>query len=194
MASRDLSPAADAVTSGHTPIYLSAPTDDALERICNAQWENPGLNKPIHGVTFLSIHQHNACNHTLSGTVDIDGVEHGFIIDNGDWNGTEVRAWGDPEDVGMAPEPEPPEQITFLPRDQSLFQTRPEMWRVYLAWRKEPWFREMESGYNYDRHFQPGGYVENHYREKAAKRGLRAGYLSDLTTEERASISKAEGK
>lgn len=171
--------------------YLAEPTVEALERICDAQWSNPGLYKTVDGVTFLDIQQHNACNHTLSGTIDIDGVEHGFIIDNGDWAGTVVRAWGDPEDVGTAPEPEPPEPLTFLPNDRSMFWTRPNMWKVYVFWRKEPWFRDMERGYNYDHHFQPSRYIEGHYREKAAKRGLRIGYLSDLSAEERASIAES---
>lgn len=170
------------------PTYLTEPTDEALERICNASWGRPDLRKTVDGVTFLAIYQHNACNHTLSGTIYIDGVEHGFIIENGDWNGTEVRAWGDPEDVGTAAEPEPPEPLTLLPRDRSLFSDRPGMWGVYLAWRREAWFSELVRSYAYDRHFQPGGFVEGHYRTKAEKRGLRFGYLSELGADERASI------
>jgi hypothetical protein len=46
----------------------------------------------------------------------------------------------------------------------------------------------MERSYNYDRHFQPGGKIENHYRDKADKRGLRIGYLSELGAEERDSM------
>lgn len=167
---------------------LKGAPEECLERICDASWGCPDLYKEINGVTFLAIHQHNACNHTLSGTIVHEGQTFGFIIDNGDWAGTEVRAWGDPEDVGVAPEPEPPEPRTFIPRDRGLFLSRPELWSVYLAWRKEPWFRDLERSYNYDRHFQPGGKVEGYYAEKAAKRGLVVGYVSQLGEEERASI------
>lgn len=170
---------------------LSEPTCEVLDRIANAQWSLGSNGGLVDGVTLLDIQQHNACNHTLSGVIEVDGESYGFIIDSGDWNGTVVRAWGDPDDVGVAPEPEQSEPITFVPRSAALSITSPAMWRVYLAWRKEPWFREMERSYNYDRHFHPGSKTERHYREKAGRRGLVPGYLSDLSDEERASIGAA---
>jgi hypothetical protein len=68
----------------------------------------------------------------------------------------------------------------------------PQMFQVYLMWRKQPWFIEKERGYNYDRHFQPGGMVEDHYREWAATRGMKVGYISDLPPEAREAILKAK--
>lgn len=158
-------------------------TADALERICDAHW-NHGIG---NGVTFSKITQHNACNHTLSGEITVDGIDYGFTIDNGDWAGTVVRSW-EANNPGFHADPPAPEPRTFIPRDRDLFNSKPAMWGVYLYWRKQPWFTDMERGYNYDRHFQPGGFVENHYREKAEKRGLVPGYLSDLTEAERESI------
>jgi len=166
------------------PTYLSEPTEEALERICDAHWDESTASS--RGVKFFDIQKHNACNHTLSGVIDIGGVEHGFIIDNGDWNGTVVRSWGDPEEVGVAaqPEPVPPEdQLTFIPSDTNIPYFRPHLFVVYLHWRKEPWFQDKVRGYPYDRYFQPGGYVENHYREWAGKKGMRIGTLSDLGKE-----------
>lgn len=165
-----------------TDLKLSEPTEEALERIANAQWTLGNDGGTHDGVTMLSVYQHNACNHTLSGTVEVDGQTYGFIIDSGDWNGTVVQAWGDPEDVGVAPEPEPPEPRAFVPRDDDLAWKRPGMFGVYMAWRKETWLKDLERSYNYDRHFAPGGKTESYYREKAAKRGLKTGYLSDLTS------------
>lgn len=162
-------------------VYLTDAPEEALERICEAQWANPGTFVTVHGVTFHDIHRHDACNHTLSGVVDIGGVSHGFVIDNGNNSGTVVREWGNPEDVGIYDPGPPPEPRTFVPTNDALAWERPGMFGVYLAWRKEPWFTDMERSYNYDRHFQPGSKVESHYREKAAKRGLKTGYLSDLT-------------
>ena len=161
---------------------LSEPNEDALERIANAQWSLGNKKGTCDGVTLLEVYQHNVCNHTLSGTVEVDGQVYGFIIDSGDWSGTVVRAWGDPEEVGVEPEPEPPEPRTFVPNDDDLAWSRPGMFGVYMAWRKEPWFVEMERSYNYDRHFAPGGKTEGYYRDKASKRGMKPGYLSDLTS------------
>ena len=169
--------------------HTEGPTCEDLDRIANAHWTLGNKVGSTDGVTFFDVQTHNACNHTFSGTIEIDGTVHGFIIDSGDWNGTVVRSWGDPEDVGVAPEPEEQEQITFLPRDGNLFHASPAMWRVYLSWRKEPWFKDLERSYAYDRHFQPGGRTESYYREKASKRGLVPGYLSNLTAEAQASVN-----
>lgn len=163
---------------------LSEPTDDVLERICDAQW-NGGKGD---GITFSAIHQHNVCNHTLVGEIDVDGHVYGFVIDNGDWNGTEVRQWdADPENVGWR-EPAPPEPATFLPAKID-HVANPGLWRVYATWRKERWFADKVRGLNYDRHFAPGGATEKHYREWAATKGLKIGFLSDLRPEARAMLS-----
>lgn len=172
--------------------YLAEPPEEALVRIADAQWDKDNAAK--YGVVFLDIHQHNACNHTLSGTIDVDGVVHGFIIESGDWNGTVVHGWGDPEDVGCYLPGEPPEPRTFVPTNRFLFTERPEMFRVYAYWRTQEWFRDMERSYNYDRHFQPGGQVETYYKEKAAKRGLVPGFLSNFTADERAVIDEVAGR
>lgn len=142
-------------------------TESHLERIAEASWNNGG-----EGIVFLDIHQINACNHVFSGTIEDEGKTFGFIIEMGDISGTHVHDWGDPEDVGTYRAP-PPVLYTFVPQDDHLEIRRPEMYAVYLAWTKEPWFIEMARSYNYDRHFQPGGKIEEHYRALAAKRGLK---------------------
>jgi len=156
------------------------PTTEILERICDAMSGAKGRRGAYNGVTFSDIHQHNSCNHVYSGTIDIEGVEYGFIIQDGDWNGTEVREWGLADDVGSYDPPPPPEPVSFIPVNDHLAWERPEMFGVYVAWRKESWFTEQQRKYAYDRHFQPGGYVEKHYRDWAATKGLKVGYLSDL--------------
>ncbi len=144
---------------------------EVLERICDAHWNGHG-----EGVTFLDIYQHNAANHTLSGVISVDGKVYGFIVDDGDWGGTVVRAWGDPEDVGIY-QPLEVKLKTFVPVDDLLSVNNPFMYRVYLEWRKQSWFREMEGKYNYDRHFQPGTFVESYYSVWASQRGLKTGYF-----------------
>lgn len=163
---------------------LAEPTEEILTRICEAHW-NGCKGEGIH---FSDVYQHDAINHTLSGTIEADGVSYGFIIRNGNWNGTEVLEWGLEDDVGSYQHPEPPEPITFVPNDPHLFARSPEMFKVYGMWRKEKWFTEKVGGYNYDRHFAPGGKTETYYREWAAKRGMKPGYLINFSKEELAAI------
>lgn len=159
------------------------PSEKSLTRICEAHWTHGASGGD--GVKFLDVHQHNACNHTLSGTIEIGGVEHGFIIDNGNLDGTVVRAWGDPEDVGTYDPGPPPEPRTFIPKDDDLFITKPGLFKVYLYWREQKWFKDKEQGYNYDRHFAPGGKTEKYYSEWAETKGMKVGYWSSLPEEAR---------
>lgn len=149
------------------------PSDETLSRICEAHYARKTDGEKRFGVKFSDVHRHDAVNYTLSGTVEINGVEHGFIIDDGNWNGTVVRSWGDPEDVGIYDPGPPPEMRTFIPADDSMFFDRPGMFSVYLHWRKQNWFKDKERGYNYDRHFAPGESTEKHYREWAANKGMK---------------------
>lgn len=155
--------------------------DAVLERIIDA-FLNGGIHGgTIDGVTFNDVHQHNACNHTFAGFLEVDGLPHAFCIDNGDWSGTVVREYGTIDEVSGCYDPgPPPEPMAFVPDDPFLEKNRPEIWKVYLYWRKQSWLTEMEGKYNYDRHFAPGGKTETHYREWAAKRGLRPGLLSSI--------------
>lgn len=140
-----------------------------LEELGYLEWSGEMKNDRIK----LSVkHRHDACNYTHSGTVTIEGVEYGFVIDNGNWNGTVVREWGLAEDVGAYQPPEPT-IYTFIPTSGTLKEDAPGLWGVYLMWRKEAWFKDKERGYNYDRHFHPGGKTENHYRDWAAKKGMK---------------------
>jgi hypothetical protein len=142
--------------------------EDLLERIIDAFCSQ----QKTDGICFDVIHQHNACNHTMDGSIDIEGKTYRFTIDNGDWAGTVVREWGDEETVGLYTPPPPP-QYDMVPIDPSLKATRPSLWKVYLAWRKEPWFAEIIRSYAYDKHFAPGGRTETYYRDKAQSKGLR---------------------
>jgi hypothetical protein len=77
---------------------MKEPTRDDLERIADALWQQP---RGGPGVRFPNIHQYSASDYMLSGTIDIEDVEHGFIIDSGPTNGCVVHGWGDPDDVGV---------------------------------------------------------------------------------------------
>lgn len=149
---------------------LDYPTDEILDRICDAHWNN-GEGE---GVTFYEVYTRNACNHTLYGEVEADGERYTFVVESGDINGTVVHKWGLPEEV-QPYTPEQPERITFVPLENN-FQLR----AVYHKVRETPWFKELEQSYNYDRFFAPGLKTELYYKARAAERGLRPGYLSEL--------------
>ena len=140
-------------------------TDELLDAITNASCNN----KSDDIVTIFDRQTINAANHIFEGSVKFNDQEWFFVMDSGDYNGTVIRQWSlDP--VRM--EKHEPVFYTFVPMNQELKEERPAMWGVYLYWRKQAWFKDMERSYNYDRYFQPGTVTENHYREMAKKRGL----------------------
>jgi hypothetical protein len=151
--------------------YGRAVANELFSRICEAAYDP---KRPQPGVTITNIHRHNAINMTFEGVLLHDGIEFSFVIDDGDWNGTEVREFTTHD---LAPyEPPQPTRYTLVPTDGNLKENRPAMYEAYLRWTREPWFQELLRAYHYDRHFQPGLVVERHYREKAAERGLKLEY------------------
>lgn len=137
---------------------------EILERICDAQWNN-GKGE---GINFSDIHQHNACNHTLSGSIEYQGEIFHFIINNGDWGGTEVIEFGTIDEVGVY-YPPPQTMFDFVPKSKE----DPDFLKLYERWKKEEWFKKKLSSYHYDRHFQPGHKIEQHYKEWADKFRLK---------------------
>jgi hypothetical protein len=160
------------------------PSEEVLERICNAHWN--GQN--IDGVIFLDKYCHDAINYTLSGTVEVEGTIYGFIIDDGNWNGTVVRAWGDPEDVGVYTPPVK-EHLTFVPSDPYVSDFG---LKKYLNVRRQDWFKKLEGEMNYDLHFSPTRKIEKHYSDLAKKKGLRIGLISNQEPRVRDAIQRAE--
>lgn len=158
---------------------------EVMERIADAGWNRKG-----DGVSFKDIHQINACNHVYSGVITHAGEDFGFIIESGDIHGTLIREWGAADEIGTYQSPAPT-LYTFAPADDELKQKRPELYGVYLAWRKTDWFRDKERGYNYDRHFAPGGKTEDHYRAWAASKGMKIVPADVLTDED---VSKCAPK
>lgn len=145
--------------------------DQLLTDICEAFSSSQGKMQ-CGNVTFTDIHTHNACNHTLVGFIFYQGEEFHFIIDNGDWAGTVIQDFGTREDVGDYDPPEP-SQFAFVPNDDDLKTSRPELWEVYLKWKKESWFIEKLQAYHYDRNVQPGIITERHYQDWAASKGMK---------------------
>lgn len=147
--------------------------DEIAERICDAHWNQRKAKD--YGVSFIDIHQHNACNHTLTGIVEVSGERCGFVVESGDWNGFVVKEYGPAEECSQvySYEPPPETRFMFVPTDDNLQENRPGMYQVYLQWKKTKWFQEKLGGYHYDRHFQPGFAIENHYKKWALEKGLK---------------------
>lgn len=157
--------------------YGEEVSDDIFQRICEAAYDEVGGRKHSEPhIVIGSIHRHDAINMTFTGTVMMpDGVEYGYVIDDGNWNGTQVREWGFAEDVGDYEPPKPDPWRLFPRKAHFLRCERKGLWNVYLAWRKESWFMGLERSYNYDLYFAPGGLTTSHYTgpdSLAAKRGL----------------------
>lgn len=152
-----------------------AVVEDFQSELADMTWKQKTKSDRI---TIGNIHQHNACNHTYSGTFTHEEIEYGFIIEIGDWNGSVVREFGLAENVGMYQAPEPT-IYTFVPKSETLKEDSPGMWNVYLEWRKEKWFKEKAQSYNYDKHFAPGGKTEKYYCDWATSKGLRIATTED---------------
>ena len=155
---------------------LGQPTEEILERIGDALWTGEHSNHK-HGVFLSDVYHINAANVVASGSIVAnDGRVYGFVVESGDRNGTVVKEWGDPDEIGRFKPVDPGEPLTFIPAAP----ITPLKARIYRLWRKEPWFLEKERSYLYDRHFQPGAKIEGHYAAWAAEKGLTIGLLSDF--------------
>lgn len=145
--------------------YGDDAAEELLSRICEAHYSGDGGGD---GVYFSVVHQHDAINYTLAGSVEHDGTEYGFVIDDGNLAGTVLREF-EPGDVGHYTPPPPP-RYTMVPINPNLSKG---LRKVYEAWKQEAWFAEMVGEFAYDSHFAPGSSAVRYWQEKAAQRGLR---------------------
>jgi hypothetical protein len=151
--------------------------EEVLEAIVNSERHRTAKD-PVtdhNGVHLSDAFAHDAINYTLSGTITFEGVDYGFIINDGNWNGTSVIEWGLDEDVGSY-EPPPPTIYTMIPATNNIrmgYHGYSMFKDVYLAWRKEAWFEKICRDYMYDKHFAPGSKISEHYRGLASKRGMK---------------------
>ena len=152
---------------------MSEPSPETLERIINALCDGYGQPCESGGVCITDVHRTDAINCVMSGIIDIDGHNFGFVIEDGNYNGTVVLEWGDADEIGAYSPPER-EPLTFIPEVMNMTALGI---KIYLHWREQPWFKEKERAYNYDRFFQPGFKIEDHYRKWAAAKGMRIGTL-----------------
>ncbi len=154
--------------------------DEIGERISEAFYFLRAERGTVDNVTLLDVHQHDVLNHTLTGTIEVEGQTYGFICEIGNWAGFRMMEWGDHEDIGYY-KPPVVEPFTLIP-DWASWPEESYGFRVqtYARFIRRPDIIEKLGEYAYDRHFQPGGKVEGYYREWAAKMGATLGLFSNL--------------
>lgn len=126
-------------------------------------------------VRILNRTRHDMINVTVEGIVSYNDREYSFHLEDGNWNGTQLRGWNGlgseweeyvPTPLALAPRGNlisaalaPGGNPAFLLKKWDLFLTREDVNKIL-------------RDYAYDRFFQPGGVVENHYRDKVESLGL----------------------
>ena len=144
--------------------------ENLLQMICEG--ESMELDDLPIKVDIFHTHQLDAVNHVHSGEAAVSGETWAFVVESGNRSGCVVEEWCHPDDA-EGYNPPPPTIYTFVPDDDFLEQTRPVMYKVYLAWRELDWFKEKERNYNYDKHFAPGWKTEKYYRDWAESRAMK---------------------
>ena len=126
-------------------------------------------------ISILDIEMIDVCNHVAVGSFWAKGVEYAFEVENGNNNGfvwRSISADGPIPDIviehtswALAPKPEVIEGHLERNTPESLLI----LWDAFL---KRPEVADLCRSYSYDRMFQPGVVVEDHYRKKASKMGF----------------------
>ena len=151
--------------------------DQIAETIGEMMWSGDRSDASDEGqdgaVYIADCQMINACNHLASGSFWWGGVEYSFLVENGNWNGFVFRELSD-----TAPIPDVTIQRTrWAIAPLNVDVATPQQARTLLATWKifegRADIKEMLGSYNYDRTWQPGGLIEGHYRDKAAKIGAR---------------------
>lgn len=144
--------------------------DDILTAICEA------LHDERHGhddVTILERDHLDAINVRGVGIVEIGGVEYRFIAESGNNMGFVLEDWeGDTEFKPRQPTKWVLAPLSHIVDDAILAGKGPFLIAKWDALASRSDIAEIPRNYAYDRHFQPGGKIEGHYKEKAAKVGF----------------------
>lgn len=124
-------------------------------------------------ITILDRDRMDAINVRASGILDWEGREYSFIVRDGNWDGTVLEAW---EEAGVQKfEYHQPTVYALQPRrdligDAIVSGKGPLLlakWDAILKFRSD--VAAIPNKYAYDRHFQPGGFVEKHWKDRAAE-------------------------
>jgi hypothetical protein len=124
-------------------------------------------------ITILDRDRMDAINVRASGILDWEGREYWFIVRDGNWDGTVLEGW---EESGVQTfEHHEPTRWALQPRRGLVEDAIAAGKGPFLLWKWETMLKnhkeiaEIPGKYSYDRHFQPGGLVEKHWKDAAAK-------------------------
>lgn len=152
--------------------YVEKPTQEDFDAIISAAELKVG-----RGVFIISDKTYDENYRSIQGTIEIDEISHYFhIVVKKD--STEVIAWGD-----IPKRRRKIINFTFIPTNTELHKASPELFKVYVYWRKSKWFKELEKNYNADKIILSSEYVDKYYTKQIESKGLKIGLLSDLPKE-----------
>lgn len=140
--------------------------EDAITAMAEA---TSGWGTPAN-VRILEHDRIDAINCRAHGIIIIEGREYVFQMQDGNWNGTELLSWNEdrlferhePTRWALQPLPNLVDDAILAGRGPFLIAK----WDIMLS---RDGIAEIVRSYAYDRYVQPGGQIESHYREKAAK-------------------------
>lgn len=170
--------------------------NDAYQSLFESFYQYQDGREPVDTRFSISdVEKHDSVNYEFSAIFKADnGDEVSIIAMDGNWNGSVIKQWSKTTDLDL--EPYEPTVYSFKPEKW----LSPATFSLYLYWREQDWFKDLERGYNYDKFFAPGIKTNNYYRQEAAKRGLMIATLEDckeyiargpMTEEDRRSIEEA---
>lgn len=156
-----------------TDFYQDVPEiqqEDVLTAIAEAA---QGYCEHDH-ITILDRDRRDAINVRAEGIIELNGVEHTFIVEDGNWNGTTIEDW----DGGKAFEHHQPTKWALAPAHGVVSRavmagTQKALLVAWDAFLERGDLKELPREYAYDRMMQPGSVIESHYRDKAAKYDFR---------------------
>ncbi len=124
-------------------------------------------------VTILERDRIDAINVRVHGIVEVNSQEYRFILQDGNWNGTILEDWDGDKEF----EPTPRMIWALQPAadlvDRAILDGKgPFLVLKWDAILKRAEVASIPGKYAYDRMVQPGGKIETHYREQAAKHRL----------------------
>lgn len=123
-------------------------------------------------VTILERDRLDAINVWVHGIVEVDGEEYTFHLGDGNNAGTVLHDWNGSS--GEAFEPLPRTVWTLQPSRDTVSRAilsgkGPFLIMKWDHFITRPEIRDIARNYAYDRYVQPGGLIEKHYRDAAAK-------------------------
>lgn len=140
--------------------------DSVMTMLCEAA---QGIND-YKEVTILETDRLDAINVRAHGILEWRGREYVFIIEDGNWNGTTIESWD--EDKEFNPLPRTQWALQPIPRlvgDAILANRGPFLILKWDAMLQRDQISSIPGKYSYDRYVQPGSYVENYWKKKAAE-------------------------